>query len=111
MRGGPARGCTSLDASDRPQITIGWLGAAAAKSAPSVPAWNAGFADDNVGGLLNAMLSPVGGFGKVLVALLSFSMIASNAPTIYSMCIQFQTLIPPLAAVPRYVFSVVATAV
>ena len=97
--------------SDRPQITLGCLGAAAAISAPSVPGWNAGYADGNVGGLLYAMLSPVGGFGKVLVVLLSLSMISSNAPIIYSLCIQFQTLIPPLAAVPRYVFSVVATVV
>jgi hypothetical protein len=34
--------------------------------------WDAGFTDDNVGGLLNAMLSPVGGFRKVLTVLLSF---------------------------------------
>jgi hypothetical protein len=32
----------------------------------------AGVTDDNVGGLLNAMLSPVGGFRKVLTVLLSF---------------------------------------
>lgn len=71
--------------------------------------WKAGFADDNVGGLLNAMLSPVGGFGKVLMVLLSLSMTGNNAPTIYSMGIAFQTLVPQLAAVPRYVFSVLAT--
>ena len=87
------------------------LGAAAAISAPSVPGWNAGYADGNVGGLLKAMLSPVGGFGKVLVVLLSLSVTGAIAPTIYSMCIQFQTLIPPLAVVPRYVFSVLAAIV
>ncbi|KAF8480308.1 permease for cytosine/purines, uracil, thiamine, allantoin-domain-containing protein [Russula ochroleuca] len=92
-------------------ITLQCLGAAAAISAPSVPAWNAGYTDGNVGGLLNAMLSPVGGFRKVLMALLSLSLTGCNAPIIYSMCMAFQTLIPPLAAVPRYVFSVLATAV
>lgn len=97
--------------SDRPQITLECLGVVAAISAPSVPSWNAGYANGNVGGLLNAMLSPLGGFGKVLVVLLCLSMTAANAPEIYSMCIQFQTLIPPFAAVPRYVFSVVGTAV
>jgi purine-cytosine permease-like protein len=76
-----------------------------------VPDWEAGYTDGNVGGLLNAMLSPAGGFGKVLVVLLSLSVTAANAPTIYSICIDFQTLIPPLAVVPRYVFSVFATAV
>jgi purine-cytosine permease-like protein len=92
-------------------ITLQCLGAAAAISAPSVPAWNAGYTDGNVGGLLNAMLSPVGGFRKVLMALLSLSLTGCNAPIIYSMCMAFQTLIPPLAAGPRYVFSVLATAV
>ncbi|KAH9991540.1 cytosine-purine permease [Russula vinacea] len=92
-------------------ITLECLGAAAAISAPSVPAWNAGYGDGDVGGLLNAMLSPVGGFRKVLMVLLSLSVTAANVPTIYSICIDFQTLFPPLAVVPRYVFSVLATAV
>jgi len=94
-----------------PTITLMCLGAAAAISAPSVPSWNAGYAGGNVGGLLKAMLSPVGGFGKVLVVLLSLTMTSAVAPMIYSMCILFQTLVPPLAAVPRYVFSVLATVV
>jgi purine-cytosine permease-like protein len=76
-----------------------------------VPDWNAGYTDGNVGGLLNAMLSPVGKFGKVLVVFLSLSVTATNAPAMYSMCIAIQTLIPPFAAVPRYVFSVFASAV
>ncbi|KAF8480312.1 NCS cytosine-purine permease, partial [Russula ochroleuca] len=94
-----------------PIITLQCLGAAAAISAPSVPDWNAGYTDGDVGGLLNAMLSPVGGFKKVLMVVLSLSVTGNNAPTIYSMCMAFQTLIPPLSAVPRYVFSVLATAV
>jgi purine-cytosine permease-like protein len=101
----------SRGTSDRLQITLECLGAAAAISAPSVPAWNAGYGDGDVGGLLNAMLSPVGGFRKVLMVLLSLSVTAANVPTIYSICIDFQTLFPPLAVVPRYVFSVLATAV
>jgi purine-cytosine permease-like protein len=100
----------SCGASDRLQITLQCLGAAAAISASSVPNWNAGYADGNVGGLIDAMLSPVGGFGKFLMVLVSLSVTGNNAPTIYSMCLAFQTLIPPLAVVPRYVFSLVATA-
>jgi purine-cytosine permease-like protein len=86
------------------------LGAAAAISASSVPAWEAGYAGGNVGGLISAMLHPSGKVGKVLMVLLSLSVTANNGPTIYSMCMGFQTLIPPLVAVPRYVFSVVTTA-
>ncbi len=55
------------------------------------------------------MVSPVGEFGKFLMVLLSLSVTATNAPTIYSMCIDFQIIVPPLVAVPRYVFSVFAT--
>jgi purine-cytosine permease-like protein len=60
---------------------------------------------------MRAMLSPVGGFGKVLVALLSLSVTGNNSTIVYSMGIAVQTLIPPLVAIPRYVFSVVLTAV
>ena len=92
------------------QITLQCLGAAAAISAPFVPDWKAGYTDGDVGGLLNAMLSPIGKFGKVLIVFLSLSVTATTVPTIYSMGMAFQTFIPPLVAVPRYVFSVFATA-
>ena len=101
----------SRGTSDRLQITLECLGAAAAISAPSVSDWNAGYAGGNVGGLLNAMLSPVHGFGKFLMVLVSLSVTGNNAPTIYSLCLAVQTLIPPFAVIPRYVFSVLATAV
>jgi len=92
-----------------PTITLQCLGAAASASAHTVPHWEAGYADGNVGGLLDAMLSPVGKFGKIMMVILSLSVTATNAPTIYSMCMAFQTLIPPLVAYPRYVFAVFAT--
>ncbi|KAI9510186.1 permease for cytosine/purines, uracil, thiamine, allantoin-domain-containing protein [Russula earlei] len=93
-----------------PTITLQCLGAAAAISALSVPGWKAGYADGNVGGLVYAMLSPVGKFGKVLMVFLSLSVTANNALGTYSMGMALQTLIPPLVVVPRYVFSVISTA-
>ena len=56
------------------------------------------------------MLSPVGNFGKFLTVMLSLSVTANIACTLYSICFNFQVLIPKFAAVPRYVFSVVGTA-
>jgi purine-cytosine permease-like protein len=56
------------------------------------------------------MLSPIGKFGKALMVFLSLSVTATTVPTIYSMGMALQTFIPPLVAVPRYVFSVFATA-
>jgi len=76
-----------------------------------VPAWEAKYAGGNVGGLIDAMLSPVGRFGKVLMVFVSLSVIGNNAITIYSFGMTMQTFIPPLVVVPRYAFSVFATAV
>ncbi len=87
------------------------MGAAAAITAPVVPAWDAGYAGGNVGGLVDAMLQPVGKFGKVLMVFVSLSVTGNNAPTIYSFGMSFQTFMPLLVVVPRYVFSVIATAV
>ena len=97
-------GSLSRGISNRLQITLEALGAAAAISAP---AWNS---DDNVSVLISAMLFPVGTFGKVLMVFLSLSVTATNAPSMYSICIDLQALIPPLVVVPRYVLSVFVTA-
>lgn len=87
------------------------MGAAFAVVAPSVPAWNAGYAGGNVGGLLEAILQPAGGFGKFLTVLLSLSVIGNIAVSLYSASINVQVFIPPFVAIPRYVFSIVTTAV
>lgn len=58
---------------------------------------------------MNAMLSPAGKLGKGMMLIFSLSVASANGPTIYSMCMQFQTLLPRLVAYPRYVFSVFAT--
>ncbi|KAI0340469.1 NCS cytosine-purine permease [Trametopsis cervina] len=94
-----------------PIISIQCLGAAVVLAAPTVPSWNAGYDNGNVGGLLNAMLSPVGNFGKFLTVLLALSVTANVAPTLYSVCLNFQLFMPFLVPVPRYVFSIVATAI
>ncbi|EMD31874.1 hypothetical protein CERSUDRAFT_119154 [Gelatoporia subvermispora B] len=94
-----------------PIIIIQCLGAAFAIAAPNVPSWNQGYADGNVGGLLEAVLSPSGNFGKFLTVLLALSATANIAPTFYSICLNVQIVIPPLVVVPRYLFSLVATAV
>ncbi|KAG6334992.1 hypothetical protein ID866_4093 [Astraeus odoratus] len=95
-----------------PVIVLECLGAAAALAAPSVPSWEAGYGTaGNVGGLLDAMLSPVGGFGKFLVVMLSLSVTANIACTLYSICFNFQVLVPSFSKVPRYVFSIVGTAI
>jgi hypothetical protein len=81
-----------------------------AVAAPSVPAWNDGYAGGNIGGLLEAVLQPVKGFGKLLTVLLSLSVTGNIAASLYSASINVQVFIPPLVNVPRYIFSIVTTA-
>ena len=92
------------------QISLECFGAAVAVAIPSVPTWEQGYAGGNVGGLLEAILSPLGNFGKFLTVLLSLSVAASNSLAFYSISINLQAFMPFLASVPRYVFTVVATA-
>ena len=57
------------------------------------------------------MLSPVGTFGKFLVVLLAINLASNIAATFYSITLNFQILIPNLVILPRYLFSLAATAV
>ena len=86
------------------------MGAAVVVAVPSVPQWEAGYAGGNVGGLLEAMLQPAKGFGKFLTVLLSLSVAGNLAATFYSFTLNIQVFVPPLVIVPRYVFSILATA-
>ncbi|KAG1771940.1 permease for cytosine/purines, uracil, thiamine, allantoin-domain-containing protein [Suillus placidus] len=95
-----------------PIVSLQCLGAAAVLAAPNVPSWNEGYGTEgNVGGLLEAMLSPVGNFGKFLTVLLSLSVTSNIACTLYSICFNFQVMIPAMSKVPRYVFSIVGTVI
>jgi len=86
------------------------LGAAAAISAPFVSDWETGYSGGNVSGLILAILTPLGITGKFMAVPLGLSVIGNTAPSIYSICFGFQTCIPPLTFVPRYILSIVATA-
>ncbi|CAL1709092.1 unnamed protein product [Somion occarium] len=103
--------CYSYLGFNIPIITIQCLGAAVVLAAPSVPAWNEGYENGNVGGLLEAMLHPVGGFGKFLTVLMALSVTANVSPTLYSFGLSFQIFMPFLVVVPRYLFSLLAIAI
>ncbi|THH12960.1 hypothetical protein EW146_g7213 [Bondarzewia mesenterica] len=88
------------------------LGASFAASAPAVPAWQAGLGDgSNVGGLIEAVLSMSGGFGKFLTVVIALTIPSAVAPTMYSFGTSFMAVTPILAKVPRYVYAVIATAI
>ncbi|KAJ3508559.1 hypothetical protein NLJ89_g5692 [Agrocybe chaxingu] len=87
------------------------IGAAVAAAAATVPAWEERYAGGDIGGLLNAVLAPLGGFGQFLTVLLSLSVAANLVSIFYSSTLNFQVSIPPLVVVPRYVFSIIIAAV
>ena len=92
-------------------MTIQSLGAAFGVASSFVPSWSEAYASGSVGDLIAAILQPTGGFGKFLTVLLSLSVTANIAPTMYSFGMSFQVFVPSSAVLPRYIFSVLATAV
>ncbi|KAF9448584.1 NCS cytosine-purine permease [Macrolepiota fuliginosa MF-IS2] len=86
-------------------------GAAVIASVPSVPLWEEAYGNGNVGGLLEVMLRPVHGFGKFLTVLLSLSVIGNLALSFYSVSLNLQLMVPFFLRVPRYIFSVIGTAI
>ena len=92
------------------QVSLQCLGAAVAVVVSSVPVWEQGYAGGNVGGLFEAILRPLGNFGKFLTVLLSLSVAGNNVAILYSASLNLQMFMPILVKVPRYIFSIVATA-
>lgn len=78
---------------------------------PQVPAWNSAYAVSGVGGVFYEMLTPAGGFGKFVVVLLALSVVGNIAISMYSVALNLQMVLPPLARVPRFLFAVAVFAV
>ncbi|KAG8958269.1 hypothetical protein FRC00_002889 [Tulasnella sp. 408] len=93
------------------QTLVQILGAAFAASLTNVDVWSSGYEEYSVGGLLHGILSPAKGFGSFLTVLLSLSVSANVAPTLYSFSLNFQVIFPPLHYLPRPVFSLIASAI
>ena len=87
------------------------LGAAMAGALPANPSWTDGYNQTGIGGILAAMLHSAGGFGKFVLVVLSLSLLGNSAGTMYAITLNFQTLVPWLVHVPRYLFSIVITAI
>ncbi|KAI1767178.1 permease for cytosine/purines, uracil, thiamine, allantoin-domain-containing protein [Hypoxylon sp. FL1150] len=94
-----------------PSVLLMVLGAAIGGAITSISEWEEGYEETQVGGVLAAMLSRAGGFGKFVVVVLSLTLLGNIAATMYSITLNFQILIPQLVVVPRYIFSIVVTAI
>ncbi|KAH7911759.1 permease for cytosine/purines, uracil, thiamine, allantoin-domain-containing protein [Hygrophoropsis aurantiaca] len=90
-------------------ITSHTLGAAFAAAATNVPSWNTGFDNSsNVGGLVSAILGPIGGFGKFLTVLVALSIPSACAPTMYSFGTSFMAVHSRFASVPRWIYVLIS---
>ena len=84
-----------------PCVLLETLGMAFTTYAP----WAHTFANGLVGDLLAAVVSPLGGFGTLILALLALSVIANNVPNDYSLGLSVQVFGRPFQRVKRYVWT------
>ncbi|KAJ5902169.1 hypothetical protein N7495_002697 [Penicillium taxi] len=94
-----------------PSVPLMVLGAAIGATTPMIPSWEAGYDSYSAGGVLEAMLHPVGGFGKFISVLLAFSLLGNLAAAMYSISLNFQIVIPIMRRIPRLFFTIIYTAV
>lgn len=94
-----------------PTILLMTLGAAIAGAVPNNPEWEELYGKYQVGGVLAAILASAGGFGKFVLVLLALTLLGNTCGTFYSITLNFQTLIPWLFKVPRYIFAFVIAAI
>lgn len=94
-----------------PSILLMTLGAAIGATVPMIPAWSDAYALNSIGGVMDAMMSPAGRFGKFVSFLLAISVISNTAPSMYSVSLNFQILIPGLHRVPRIIHVLISTGI
>lgn len=70
-----------------------------------------GLANAGAGGLLAAVLAPLGGFGSFCLILLALTIIANNCPNIYSFALTVQVFGKWTQGVPRFVWTGVGTGI
>jgi NCS1 nucleoside transporter family len=79
----------------------------------TVAPWAAKFASGggNIGDLLSAAVSPLGGFGVVILSVIALSVIANNVPNDYSLGLSLQVLGRSFQRVPRYIWTLIGAIV
>ncbi|KAH6984455.1 cytosine-purine permease [Ilyonectria sp. MPI-CAGE-AT-0026] len=94
-----------------PSILLMVLGAAIGGAVPNNPSWVEANNAYSVGGVMYAMVSSSGNFGKFIAVLLAFSVMGNTACSLYSISLSMQSLHSILVRVPRYIFTLVISAI
>ncbi|KAI1397003.1 permease for cytosine/purines, uracil, thiamine, allantoin-domain-containing protein [Hypoxylon fuscum] len=88
------------------------LGLAVATAMASNEAYLNSYNDAHIGGMLAQVLVPkLGHFGEFCLVILGLSIIGNNCPNIYSVSLSLQVLSEKTRRVPRFIWTLVATAV
>jgi NCS1 nucleoside transporter family len=77
----------------------------------TVASWAGAFAGGDVGSLLSAAVSPLGGAGTVVLIIIALSVIANNVPNDYSLGLSMQVLGRSFQRVPRYVWTLIGAVI
>jgi NCS1 nucleoside transporter family len=88
-----------------------WLGAAAMTATFVDQAWANAYTDAGIGGLLGMCVQQAGGFGKFVLALLAFSIVANNVPNNYSLGLCAQVLGNWAMKIPRFIWTFIGVLV
>lgn len=73
-----------------------------------VPAWQPVFLNTgSVGSLLATVVGPLGGIGKLILALIALSIVANNIPNDYSLGLSIQVFGRTFQRVPRYIWTLI----
>jgi purine-cytosine permease-like protein len=86
------------------------FGAAVGSAVVNATSCSDAYTNFSVGGLIETMLSPAGGFGNFLTVLVALIVMGNIAATLYSVSLNLQIILPVLVVVTRYIFSIIATA-
>jgi NCS1 nucleoside transporter family len=73
--------------------------------------WATKFSNGLVGDLLAAVVSPLGGFGTLILVLLALSVVANNVPNDYSLGLSVQVFGKPFQRVKRYVWTLIGAVI
>ena len=73
--------------------------------------YQAGYDATGTGGLIGAVFVNLGTFGKFCMVILALSIIANNAPNIYSVGLTAQVLARKTANIPRFIWTAVGTGI
>src|SRR5205823_9456322 len=94
-----------------PCVLLETLGLVLISSLASVAAWKTAFANGSVGGLLAAVVNPLGGFGTFILVLLALSVVANNIPNDYSLGLSMQVLGKTFQRVKRYIWTLIGAVI